>query len=259
MRNRFGLSNQSHEHDLPWVDRPNVMRNFFGEEGLAEKGVELTLVPPLPFYLEALVGAFNGDNEVAFGLGKLNRPLITGRLRTFFELADEHALQLGISAARGRTVDRLSSTLAGFDAKYKLRPEGWLHPLVTVGGEALYSLRRLELFTDSDGDGVPDVGEKRTRHRFGWYTWAEVQPWRRWAFGARYDSSQYPVNPGREWAVEPYVSFWPSEFLRFRLAYKHTDRSQGDAFAANGGSARLVDEILFQGTFILGAHPAHPF
>ena len=75
----------------------------------------------------------------------------------------------------------------------------------------------------------------------------------------RYDWSQFPVDPGREWAVEPYVTFWPSEFLRFRLAYKHTDRSQREAFSDDGGSGRLVDELLFQATFILGAHPAHPF
>ena len=64
-----------------------------------------------------------------------------------------------------------------------------------------------------------------------------------------------------EWAVEPYISFWPSEFLRFRLAYKHTARTTQtiDAFNLNGGSARNVDELLFQASFILGAHPAHPF
>ena len=64
---------------------------------------------------------------------------------------------------------------------------------------------------------------------------------------------------GREWAVGPYLTFMPSEFLRFRLGYKHTERRQARGFTNNGGSARIVDEILFQATFILGAHPAHPF
>jgi hypothetical protein len=249
MRARFGYANQIHEHDLPWVDRPNVLRNFLGEEGLTEKGFEATIVPDLPFYLEGLVGVFDGDNEVAFGRGKLSQPLVTGRLRTFFELTDEHAIQLGVSGAGGQTSDRLRSQLAAFDVKYKFRPDGWLHPLVTVGAEGIYSIRRVE----------NDLGEKTTRDRFGWYGYAEVQPWRRWAGGVRYDWSQFPVNPGREWAVEPYVTFWPSEFLRFRLAYKHTDRSQREAFSDNGGSGRLVDELLFQASFILGAHPAHPF
>src|SRR3989454_1887519 len=51
VRNRFGYSNVIHEHDLPWIDRPNVLRNFLGAEGLKEKGVEVTIVPDLPFYL----------------------------------------------------------------------------------------------------------------------------------------------------------------------------------------------------------------
>jgi hypothetical protein len=51
----------------------------------------------------------------------------------------------------------------------------------------------------------------------------------------------------------------PSEFLRFRLGYKYTERADRDGFTDNGGSARKVDEILFQATFIMGAHPAHPF
>jgi len=261
MRNRFGWSNEVHEHDLPWVDRPNVMRNFFGAEGLQEKGAELTLVPDLPFYIEALAGIFNGDNETAFGRRTLQHPLATGRLRTFFELGDEHAIQLGMSVASGQTDDRNRSTILGWEWRYKYRPDGWLHPLITLTGEALYSLRKADVGVDVDGDGAIDQVDKRQRNHWGWYTGLEVQPFRRWAGGFRYDWSQYPVNPGWEWAIEPYVSFWPSEFLRFRLAYKHTDRSHQtrDAFNLNDASARKVDEILFQASFILGAHPAHPF
>lgn len=263
MRNRFGLLNEHHRDGLPQTDVPNVLLRFLGEEGLVERGAELTWVPDLPIYLAALLGIFDGDNETAFGRGKLNEPLVTGRLRSFFELTDTDALQVGLSAAHGLTEERRSSTLLGFDAKYKHRPDGWLHPLFTLGGEAIYSIRRTSVSgdIDTDGDGVPDttLTENRTRHRFGWYGWAELQPWRRWAFGARYDSTQYPELPGREWAVEPYVTFFPSEFLRFRLGYKHTDRSHRDGFTTNGGSARLVDELLFQATFVLGAHPAHPF
>ncbi|PYO07879.1 MAG: hypothetical protein DMD75_19765 [Candidatus Rokuibacteriota bacterium] len=261
MRNRFGWSNEVHEHDLPWVDRPNVMRNFLGGEGLQEKGVELTLVPDLPFYIEALAGIFNGDNETAFGRGTLQHPLATGRLRTFLELGDEHAIQLGMSVASGQTGDRNRSTILGWEWRYKYRPDGWLHPLITLTGEALYSLRKADVGVDLDGDGSIDQVDKRQRNHWGWYTGLEVQPFRRWAGGVRYDWSQYPINPGWEWAIEPYVSFWPSEFLRFRLAYKHTDRSPQtrDAFNLNDSSARKVDELLFQASFILGAHPAHPF
>ncbi len=261
VRNRFGWSNEIHEHDLPWVDRPNVMRNFLGDEGLVEKGAEGTFVPDLPFYVEVLGGIFNGDNETAFGRGSLENPLFTGRLRTFFELGTDHAIQLGMSVASGQTSEDRPSTILGWEGRYKYRPDGWLHPLITVTGEALLSIRQFNVGADTNGDGVDDTFERRNKTRWGWYLGGEVQPWRRVAAGTRFDWSQYPQNPGMEWAVEPYISFWPSEFLRFRLAYKHTERTTQtrDAFNLNGGSARTVDELLLQASFILGAHPAHPF
>jgi hypothetical protein len=251
MRPRFGLLNERHQHDLPHIDRPNVLVRFFGEEQLVESGVEASWVAPLPFYLEAVLGIFNGDNEEAFGRGSLKAPLVTGRVRTFLELGDTSAVQLGVSVASGETdADRRTNVFGG-DIKYKLTPEGWRHGVLTIAAEALYGHRAVDVVN------AAGISEDRTRERFGWYTYAEVQPWRRWAFGARYDSTQFPVEPGREWAVQPYVSFMPSEFLRFRLGYKHTERSH--RVAADAGSARLLDELLLQATFLLGAHPAHPF
>src|SRR2546426_5089161 len=99
MRNRFGYSNVIHEHDLPWIDRPNVLRNFLGGEGLKEKSVGGTIVPDLPLFLQGLPRVFDGDNETALGRGTLRVPLFTGRLRTFLELGDENAVQLGMSVA----------------------------------------------------------------------------------------------------------------------------------------------------------------
>jgi hypothetical protein len=267
MRNRFGLLNPFHEHDRPFIDTPNVLGWFLGDEGLVERGAELTWVAPLPFFLEALVGVFNGDNEDAFGRGKLTHPLVTGRLRTFFELGDRGAVQLGASAASGETEERRRNTVLGFDAKYKYSPEGWPHPLLTVLGEMIYQERRINVLgEDTDGDGLQDTpDETRRRHRWGWYAGGEVRPFRTgWpkglGAGFRYDWTQYPVMRGREWAAGPFISFAPSEFLRFRLGYKHTRRTADRAaFGENESSARKVDEILFQATFLLGAHPAHPF
>ena len=43
--------------------------------------------------------------------------------------------------------------------------------------------------------------------------------------------------------IEPVTA---SEFLRFRLGYRLTDRSQDDGFSANEASARKVSELFFQ-------------
>src|ERR1700675_322991 len=182
MRNRFGLTNQIHEHDLPFIDRPDVLRLFLGDEGLVEKGVEVTWVPPLPFYLELLGGLFNGDNETAFGLGSIKYPLVTGRARTFFELGDFGAIQLGMSVANGLQADRLNNLILGWDAKYKYVPEGWQHPLLTVAGELLYQMRKIktpgvEATIGEDGEEIPGApGRKQTLNRVGWYLYGEVQP-----------------------------------------------------------------------------------
>ncbi len=259
MRTRFGLLNEHHRDGLPQPDVPDVLARFLGEEGLVERGAELTWVAPLPFFLELLGGIFNGDNESAFGRGSLRFPLVTGRVRTFLELDDWGAIQLGASIANGQTPEQKNSQLIGFDAKYKYKPDGWPHSLFTLGGEYLYSIRQVNVVDPDLG-----VGQTRTRERSGWYTYGELRPfrfgpWSLWSLGFRYDWTQYPVNPGHEWAAEPYVSFTPSEFLRFRLGYKHTGRSHRDGINENGGSARTMDELLLQATFILGAHPAHPF
>jgi hypothetical protein len=261
MRNRFGLTNVVHEHDLPFIDRPNVLVRFLGAEGLVEKGVEATWVPPLPFFLEFLGGVFNGDNETAFGRGSLKYPLVTGRVRAFVDLDEWGAVQLGASVANGQTPNQLNNQLIGFDAKYKYKPDGWQHPLFTLAGEYLYAIRQVNVV---DSSAEIQVNQTRTRERDGWYAYGELQPFRfgllsQWSLGFRYDWTQFPEHPGREWAVQPYLSFMPSEFLRFRLGYKHTERSLRDGINLNGGSARVVDELLAQATFILGAHPAHPF
>jgi len=259
LRNRWGLLNQVHADGLPQIDRPNVLVRYFGEEQLVERGAELSWVPSLPFYLEALAGIFNGDNDTAFGRGSLKAPLVTGRLRTFLEFDDAGALQLGTSVASGETAERLRSTLVGLDAKYKLIPPGWRHPFITVAGEGVYARRQVNVSEDLNGDGTDDVFGTRTRNRLGFYTYAEVQPWRQWAFGLRYDQTQILLLPGKERAVEPYVTFMPSDFLKFRLAYKRTDRPHRDGFTDGALSARTADEFLLQAGFILGAHPAHPF
>ena len=257
MRVRFGLTNQIHDHDLPFIDRPDVLTQFFGQDGLVEKGGEATWVPPLPFFLELLGGVFNGDNETAFGLGSIKNPLVTGRVRTFFDLEELGAIQFGMSVANGLQPDRLNNLILGWDAKYKYVPPDWPHPLLTVAGELLYQIRQV-------GSTVPGASTE-TLNRVGWYLFGEVQPvkfgfWSRFAPGFRYDWTEYPTSPGHQWAVEPYLSFMPTEFLRFRVGYKHTHGNTPGCCTNTGvGSARIKDEIFFQSTFILGAHPAHPF
>jgi hypothetical protein len=240
MRNRFGLLNETHEHDLPQTDRPDVLVNFLGQDGLVETGTELTWVPPLPFYLQVLGGVFNGDNDVIAGWGRFSGPLGTGRLRSFVESERYGAVQFGLSGATGETSNQQRTGLLDFDAKYKYTPEGWRHPLFTLAGEGL-------IFRGPNANGGFD-------NRWGMYTYTELRPWERWVGGVRFDWTQFPSSPGYQWALEPYITFMPSEFLKFRLAYKYTDFS-----ATTTAGKTNASEVLFETSFILGAHPSHPF
>ena len=246
--------------------RPERARPFLGDEGLVEHGAELTWVAPLPFFLEALVGVFNGDNETAFGRGKLTRPARDRAAPHVLRARRQSAIQLGASVANGRPPERRRNTLLGFDAKYKYTPEGWQHPLLTVLGEMIYQNRRVNVARrghrrrrrpghpgpepDPQPLGlVPGRRGPARPHR-------TVEP-----LGRRLPLRLDPVpDPrGHEWAVGPYVAFMPSEFLRFRARLQAHRAGKRDGFTDNESSARKVDEILFQATFILGAHPAHPF
>jgi hypothetical protein len=264
-RLRFGLLNEFHLHDRPQPDSPDVPTQFFGEEGLTENGVEVVWVAPLPVYLQAIVGIFDGDNEDAFGYGSLRDPLWSARVRTFFDFESWGAVQLGASGLYGRTAEGPRASYLGIDAKYKYTPAGWRHALLTVGGELLFAHRKVGSGAENGEGGESSAALSRRvrqepaettfekRDAYGYYVWADVQPWRQWLLGLRYDWTEYPNQPGHEWALEPYVVWMPSEFLRFRLGYKYTDRSEF------GAGPDTLNELFLQATFILGAHPAHPF
>ena len=81
--------------------------------------------PRQPFSLYQQRGAghllfdigIDGDNETAFGRGTLRVPLFTGRLRTFLELGDANAVQLGMSVASGETAEKRRDTLLGWEGR----------------------------------------------------------------------------------------------------------------------------------------------
>ena len=276
LRPHFGLLNTLHDHDLPQVDRPNVLRNFLGEGQLVENGLEASWIAPLPVFLEVRAGVFTGDNERSFGRGTIRNPLGIARLKTFFELADDHALQFGLSGATGPNRDDgghgTRTLLGGVDFKYKWKPLDVPYRQFILAGEYLFTHQRREPEVDRIGILAPlplgtlcpanTVGcsrDERHANRHGAYLFGDYQLDRRWFLGTRLDWSQFPRRsildapenrPGaREWGIAPYLTFQVSEFFRLRAEYKRTFRN----FAPN------ADEVFLQGTFILGPHPAHPF
>ena len=72
---------------------------------------------------------------------------------------------------------------------------------------------------------------------------------RDWYYGVRLDWTKDALDDSREvWGLSPYVSWYWSEFLRFRLEYQH---KEGDTADEN--------TLYLQITWIFGAHPPHPY
>jgi hypothetical protein len=72
---------------------------------------------------------------------------------------------------------------------------------------------------------------------------------RDWYCGLRLDYTQDPNSDHAEaWAVSPYLSWYWSEFLRFRVEYQH-----------KAGDVPSENSLFLQATWIFGAHPPHPY
>lgn len=63
----FGRLNEKHAHLWDFAEIPLVHRFFFGEEGLNEKGIQLSWLAPTDFYLAFGVESLQGTNENSFG------------------------------------------------------------------------------------------------------------------------------------------------------------------------------------------------
>jgi len=239
MRSPFGKLNVIHGHDLPQTDRPDVYVNFFGDEGLVESGVSLSKILPTSWFSSLDVQVANGDNSTFFGHGRLDKPLIVGRWKNFFDLPNNQSLEIGLSGATAPNIQSPGSQFArvgGMDLTYRWLPPSQLHALIW----------QTELLAGERKN--PTLGNPWL---FGGYSFLEYKLSNRWHAGVRIDYTQYPtIANAQTIALAPYVDFWESEFGRWRAEFKHTF---GDS------QVRSSDQAWLQYTVILGLHPPHTF
>lgn len=244
----FGRMNRLHTHDLPQATRPYALGDLFGEEGYIEQGIMLQwLAPVVP--LELTAAFLNGENEGVFAGADSDDPAWLGRAEYFLQLTPNMFLSTGTSFLFGMndapdpltdspSRARLETQVWGADVLFKWQ---W-NQFQSVALQAeVYSLKK-------------EVVDGRD-HGFGAYAFVQVQPLQRWYLGARYDWSDYAggVEGSEQWAASAWVSYYTTEFLRFRVGYEHRER------ASTGGGEPDLDTVFFQLTFVFGSHPAEPF
>lgn len=214
--------------------------------------------------------------------------LFTPRLMASFDLTDSQTLVLGASGAIGPNSSGgggdTTTQIYGVDVYWKWKPANAHGGFPFVSFQAEGMLRRYELGMfdwDENGDGLVDDGEvvdpgiglpamlaAETVTDWGFYSQLLYGFRKGWVAGIRFDyltgeTADYerlgltldgdalgrdPLRAER-WRISPNLTWYPSEFSKFRLQYNYDDRRDLG-----------VDHSLWlQFEFLLGAHAAHKF
>ena len=257
MRADFGKVNTTHNHTLPFIDRPLATNNLIGgEDGIDDAGFSLSRFLPAPknWFLEGTAQIFRGDSSDVFQASRRQDVSAVGHLRAYRDLSESTNLDLGVSYARGHNnagvgtafiPSNFLTNLYGGDATLRWKPLR----------RAIYHsfLFRTELFW-SARDQVSTAALFQTQHAFGTYSSAEYRVNRRWTVGGRFDRSGHATDSRlTDSGFSGILTYWPSEFSQIRGQYRfgHLATSPTDFSNAN--------EFLFQFLFVMGAHGAHPF
>jgi len=267
----FGRLSKFHDHDLPFVNRPNALDRFIGGESQAD-GVELSYLVPLPQYLTLTAGAYNklgaANDRVSNTTPRdFSQFTYLGRAATFLNLNDANGIDLGTSYAYTPEVkvdNGASRHLAGIDLTYRYIPLGQASYRGLIwGSEFLYNQedRPVGGFPAAEpalslarGLGVapaaPAVADPpaslvfKRRDAASFYSYLEARLSRRFHPGFLFDWVQDVDHlTGDTKGYSPYLTIWASEFQRFRLQYTRLDAPEGHD-----------NQFFLQWTVILGSH-----
>jgi len=236
-RAEFGRFNYVHLHDLPQPSYPRSLGTFLGEEGLVQDGVSGQFYLPSPSdsqSIEATVQLLNGGGlPLAEDLDGSHIAAL-GHLKWFQELGDASNLEVGLSGYSADSDHRL----LGVDGTYKWKP--------LASGEWRSFLVGGELFAASVDD--PALGDDP----LGGYVWSQVQLDRNVYAGLRIDRTEELADAElATTTVGAYLTYYTTEFLRFRLGVEHTE---SDVAERDG-----VDTLLLEINTVFGSHPVEPY
>lgn len=245
-RTAFGLNNISHTHDLPQSDRPLVIEEFLGPEGMNANGISTTSFLPSPgdTALELRLQVLNGGSA---NVAQDNNELCyLSNLNWFVPLADEHSVNVSAIGFYGvnSDVDHHQDVVTSLDVFYKWKPlrQGEYQSFL-LAGQLFYGRHEF-------ADPVSGLGERT--HPFGYTVWTQYQFSAQLYGGLRWDETDILTNDRqRRKKISPYLTWYTSEFFRARFTYEHT-------WSDNPVEAGL-DSFFVELVVVFGAHPAEPF
>jgi hypothetical protein len=260
----FGRLPKNHPHEFPFVNTPLSIERMVGGETKAD-GAELNYLFPTPFFLRA---TFGGYNKMGEGNDRLDdskprswsRFTYLGRLNTYFDLTDNHSVELGSSLAYTPSV-RLSDTsggsrsLAGVDLTYRYQPlASTVYQGLTWGSELYLNSERRPFEIEVPNIDDPSILESQTiskrRQSYGGYSYAELKLNKNWSTGFLVDYAPVIDTPKqRTMSYSPFITWNLSEFNRLRLQYSYLNNNFRGADKAENGN-----QIFLQWTTVIGAH-----
>jgi len=254
---RFGKRNGTHPHQWSFLDQPLVLGKFFGSDGGAGLGLEVSWLAPLPWYVE-LVGSaqgatgeccarsFYGDSDPS--IHALDDFVYLIALKQFFDLSDDWALQWGLSAELGANSSARGNRTAiyGTDLFLRWKPtRGEAHRSVDLLVELLARTRQVP------GDLLVD-----------WGGFAELR-WQldaQWAIAARHELvtglDDDPLDAdwtGNRQRTALAIDFMPSHFGRLRL------QGGADVQGWKSGADQVGGFVMLGLEVGIGAHGAHAY
>ncbi|UCF64421.1 MAG: hypothetical protein JSW33_00925 [bacterium] len=220
-RQQFGVINRWHAHALDQIEYPLPIALFMGEEGLNQIGISASWLMPskLADASELVLEVTNAQNEVLFSGDEFSLPATLLHFKNYYDLNPDTYLEWGVSGLAG-TNDSLGFTfdqahrwsyMAGLDLTVSWRPlQQALYRGLVWRSEFFFVKKEM-----MNSDAMTALGA---------YSYLDYRLGRRFIAGIRGDYAQ-PLeldNSNRSiWKLIPYVTFWQSEFVYFRLEFAH--------------------------------------
>ena len=270
-RQQFGVVNRWHEDALDQVQYPLALRKIFGDEGLNQTGASIDWT--LPQWGNAHQGltfqVTNAENERLFAQDTLGNPCLLLHYKNYRDLSRDMYLEFGLSGLigwndewtirKGSTLtkehDTLGTQVYGADLSFLWEPaERALYRNVEWRSEA-YLLNRDLLAPDNSG--------RDNLNAWGAYSYLQTKVAQNLDIGIRADYYQpdskdyanvtgasivplaYTANDPYRWQIGPYITWWQSEWVKFRLEYN---------YGFGRGTEDTEHAVFLQAVFAAGPH-----
>jgi hypothetical protein len=250
----FGQLNQIHSHAYPFVDRPLMHEEFFGDDGVNDIGVRLDWLAPFEGpSVRASAAAVRGDlflgghhHEEEGELPPPEEELeeeepeigVTGRLEVFAEPSESVSFAIGGSVMHGTWDPHEEAKATWFGPDVKLRFDLGPQSALVVNAEAIFG-------TLDAAEESPSVDPN------GWFASADWRASKRWNFGGFAESTTERLDD--DVRTNRYGGFLGMALMEettlFRIVGRTTDPDEGDSQA----------DVILQAIFALGPHRPHRY